>query len=109
MKSNDALLTKIINTNEKNYHKAAKLISDERIINPDTIKVGANEVAYVHLFHSNVPDFDIEIQTATETLTLNRKNTIDGNSNTILRTVSDMTFNSTKPKDFFIQLLRIQY
>jgi hypothetical protein len=109
MKSNDALLTEIINTNEKNYHKLAKLISDECISNPDTIKVSANEVAYLHFFHTNVPDFDIEIKTATQTLTLNRKNTIDGSCNTILRTVSDITFSSSKPKDFFVQLLRIQY
>ncbi len=109
MKSNDALVTQMIQTNEKNYHKQAKMISDERIVNPDIIKVGANEVAYLHFFHSNVPDFQIEIKTAMEVVTLDRKNTLHQSSNTILRSVSDIQFNSKKPKDFFVQLLRIHY
>ncbi len=112
MKTNDALLSHIINRNEKYFHKLAKLITDERIETPTEINVGPNEVVYLHFFHSNVPDFSIDIKTATDSITLDRKNTFNGDSNTILRALSNITFTpnaNTLPPDFFVQILRIQY
>lgn len=112
MKTNDALLSHIIHRNEKYFHKLAKFISDERIETPTEINVSPNEVVYLHFFHSNVPNFKIEIRTATDSITLDRKNTFNQDSNTILRALSNITFTSDAnalPPDFFVQILRIQY
>ncbi|TSE10337.1 hypothetical protein [Aquimarina algiphila] len=109
MKSNDSLLYQMIATDQKQHHKLPKLITDERIYAPETIKVGVNEVVYLHYFRSNVYNFCIQVHTPTEILTLDRKNTQYNASNTILRSVSDIKFKSEARADFYVQLLRIQY
>lgn len=109
MKSNDALIAHLINKDEKQNDKLAATFLDERLVNPEQIKVSANEVVYLHFFKSNIEDFETIIETATETLVLNRKNTVEGMSNTIVRAVSDITLKNAKEVDFFVQLLRIQY
>ncbi|MEW7289632.1 hypothetical protein [Aquimarina sp. 2304DJ70-9] len=109
MKSNDTLLNRIIEADEKQNHRLPKLITDERISNPTSIKVGINEVVYLHYFRSNYYNFSVEITTLTEALKLDRKNTQYNASNTILRAVSDIKFNTNTKHDFYVQLLRIQY
>ncbi|WP_062053773.1 hypothetical protein [Aquimarina longa] len=109
MKSNDSLLSHMITQDDYVNHKLAKLVTDERITNPKTIKVKANEVVYLHYFHSNVAKFNITMTTATETIVLDRNNTVHHCSNTILRAVSDIHFKSVEQANFFVQLLRIQY
>lgn len=111
MKSNDALLRYMIAWDEAQKNRQAKLNTDEVLHTPKQIKVKPNEVVYLHFFHSNCPNFSIEIQTATETLTLNDRNTLSKSNNTILKAVSDIYFKSRQKHrtDFFVQLLRIQY
>ncbi|TSE10002.1 hypothetical protein [Aquimarina algiphila] len=106
MKSNDMLLCQMIQAHNP---KLITMITDQNIVNPKKIKVHPNEVVYLHFFYSHMPDFKVEIQTATETLLLDDKNTIHQSSNTILKAVSDIHFKTDNTQDFFVQLLRTQY
>ncbi|WP_103071860.1 hypothetical protein [Aquimarina sediminis] len=109
MKSNDALLSLLMLQDKVSTGKQPKLITDHCIISPDKIKVKANQIVYLHFLHTNASDFEIEVITATQSLTITPNNTLNGSCNTIFRTVSDIEFRNIKSTDFFIQLLKMQY
>lgn len=109
MKSNDALLCLMIAAHEKQSNKQAGLVIDQRLFNPSIIKIKANEVVYLHFFQANHDEFNIEINTALQTLELEPQNCVYNSSNTILRALSDITFKNSRNTDFYVQILRIQY
>ena len=109
MKTNDALLVEMIRQNENDPNKPVKLITDEIVSNPSLIKVVANQVVYLHFFHSLVADFEVQVKTATDQLILTPYNCMEEKNNTILRSPTDIQFDKRKRGDFFIQLLRIQF
>ncbi len=109
MKSNDTLLCHMMATDEMKKGAAPQYKTDDIIYNPTHIKVAANEVVYIHFFHSHVPEFNIKITTPTGLLTLSPDNAINGSSNTIIRAIGDISFTSMLRPSFFVQLIKIHY
>ncbi len=109
MKSNDNLLCHIVATDEMLKGLSPKYKTDEIVHNPSRINVAANEVIYLHFFHCDSTDFNIEIATPTFIQQLTPKNTFNGSNNTIIRAIGNVNFKATQDSNFYVQFLKIYY
>lgn len=113
MKSNDALLSHFVKAEETALGQRAKYLTDQVLVNPTQIDVHPNEVVFLHFLHNyntNTPEgFELEVTTPTRVLRLNLLNTIEGSSNTILRSKGNIKFRTSILLDFYVQILRVQF
>ncbi|UZO79745.1 hypothetical protein NBT05_12380 [Aquimarina sp. ERC-38] len=109
MKTNDALLCHLV----ANYTTLQKLHPkyqvDELLYSPKKIKVGVNEVVFIHYIEIKSGDFNLQITTPTRAVRLTPDNTTDHKSNTIIQAIGNIHFSSKSPVNFYVQVLRIQY
>ena len=107
--TNDTLLCHLMALDELKKQGEPRYKTPELLSNPELIEVGVNETVYIHFIHSYDPEFSLTIETGTQDITLNIKNTISGSSNHIIRCLSKVQIKSKRTPDFFVQLVRVTH
>ena len=109
--SKDNLLYRLIELDLKTKGKTICHISDELVNEPTEIEVGANEVVYTYLFHTNTADeFSLDMISPTEVINYNFNNVQNGSNTLIKSHWGKIKFSgATLLPNFTIQYVRIKF
>ena len=109
MNTNDTLLIKMIEMDMQNKAISMYLLSDEMLINPDQIKVGANEVLYVYLVGVIAQfEFNVWLTSATSVIQLTPLNTESNISTQITNHLGNITIKKANPETkTYVRFIRV--
>lgn len=109
MKTNDNILIYMIEHDLKQKGCEAKQLVDVVVDSPKLIKVGANEIVYIHFVQaSSEQPFELEISSANAVHKYTDKNTINGVSNLITRHWGSVKVKPSEKLSYFIHYVKVK-